>query len=201
MMIKKWTVKLLLLFSLLGLAWTFYTQWLIYSVEQQQPIKSDVGIVLGASLWDNYPSPGLQERLNKAFDLYKEGYFSNVIVSGGLDHNGSTITEAEGMKRYLASKGIPIEQIFIEDQARSTYQNLLFSQAIMSDNGWKKALIITHEFHGARSQDIADFLAYHDPIVITVKSDVLWMPWHKARETLAYTKWFLEKALIQLQDL
>ncbi|WP_245203800.1 YdcF family protein [Ammoniphilus resinae] len=198
---KKWSVKLLLVFLLSGLVWTFYTQWLIYSVEQQQPSKSDVGIVLGASLWDNYPSPGLQERLNKAYDLYMEGYFSDVIVSGGLDYNGSTITEAEGMKRYLVSKGIPVEHIFIEDQARSTYQNLLFSQAIMSENDWEKALIITHEFHGARSQDIADFLDYRDPIVTTVKSEVLWMPWHKARETLAFTKWYLEKALIQLQDL
>src|SRR4051812_38157522 len=65
------------------------------------PISADVGIVLGARLWNDKPSPGLRERLDHALGLYRQGTFSHFIVTGGLDSDGATITEAEGMRDYL----------------------------------------------------------------------------------------------------
>ena len=193
---RKWIRNFIFFLTTLSVLWIVYIQWMILSVQHQEPIKSDIGIVLGAALWNDYPSPALQERLDAAYDLYTKGYYSTIIVSGGLDHNGATITEAEGMKQYLVDKGIPAHLIFMEDQSRSTYENILFSKRMMEDHHWNRAIIVTHEYHGARAWDIARYLELQESRIYTIKSNVLWMPWHKARETLAYTKWILQKYLL-----
>ncbi|KIL34903.1 hypothetical protein SD71_17105 [Cohnella kolymensis] len=164
--------------------------------KQGAAVRADTGIVLGASLWNNEPSPGLKERLDYAFQLYKEGVFPRFIVTGGLDHNGSTLTEAEGMRNYLVEKGVPGEAVSMDTQSRSTYENLLFAKQIMDENGWASAVIVTHNYHGARAADIAETVGY-DPVQVRVTdSEVLMIPYHEAREVLAFTKWLGNKLFL-----
>ncbi|WP_127585579.1 YdcF family protein [Paenibacillus koleovorans] len=191
---KTWLFRAAVALIALGLLWTAFIQWKIYTPpETDASARADVGIVLGASLWNNEPSPGLRERLDRALTLYKDGQVKHLIVSGGLDYNGSTLTEAEGMKNYLVRQGVPEEAVVLEPQARSTYDNVRYSKRLMAERGWTKAILITHEYHAARSYDIARFLDMEDPRVSSMTSSVMWMPWHKVRETLAYTKWELDK--------
>lgn len=159
------------------------------------PQPADAGIVLGASLWDNKPSPGLRERLDLALALYEKKIFSRFIVSGGLDAGGAVLTEAEGMRDYLLAHGVPERDIAIEPKATSTYENLLFSGDIMAERGWRTAVIVTHQYHGARSLDIAEALHYDHPQVAVTDSHVMNMSYHRSREVLAYTKWLLQKWL------
>ncbi|NOU99069.1 YdcF family protein [Paenibacillus sp. LMG 31457] len=183
---------------LIGLAWIVYIQWKVQvAPDQALPKQVDVGIVLGASLRQDIPSPGLQERLDLAVDLYNQGKFKQLIVSGGLDHNGSKLTEAEGMRNYLVNKGIPVKSILIEPRATSTYENLLFSKQIMDEQGLVSSIIMTHSYHGSRSLDIAETVGLKDPLVSSTKSKVLFMPYHEVRETLAYTKWIWTKVLLK----
>lgn len=183
---------------LVGAAWIVYVQWKVQvAPDQALPKQVDVGIVLGASLRQDIPSPGLQERLDLAVDLYKQGKFKQLIVSGGLDHNGSKLTEAEGMRNYLVKKGLPAKSILIEPRATSTYENLLFSKQIMDEQGLVSSIIVTHSYHGSRSLDIAETIGLKDPLVSSTKSEVLFMPYHEARETLAYTKWIWTKLLLK----
>ncbi len=198
---EKSPLRLLLKLAAAALAcmalWTAYVQWLIHTADNKDMReKRDAAIVLGAALWNDVPSPALRERLDHAYELYKGGYVPKLIVSGGLDSNGATVTEAEGMKTYLAAKGVPEHDIVLEDRSRSTYENLLFSRSIMERNGWERAVIVTHTYHAARALDIARFLGYKDPVVSATDSKVMWMPWHKGRETLAYAKWQLDKLLL-----
>jgi uncharacterized SAM-binding protein YcdF (DUF218 family) len=159
-------------------------------------LRADTGIVLGASLWNNEPSPGLKERLDYAVKLYKDGVFPRFIVTGGLDHNGSTLTEAEGMRNYLIEREVPADAISMDTLSRSTYENLLFAKQIMDDNGWTSAVIVTHTYHGARAADIAEKIGY-DPIQVRVtESKVLMIPYHEAREVLAFTKWLANKLFL-----
>ncbi|UKS28976.1 YdcF family protein [Paenibacillus sp. HWE-109] len=186
--------RLIVIVFLLGVAWIAYVQWKVQVAPNQPlPDQVDVGIVLGASLRMDIPSPGLQERLDLAVNLYKQGKFKQLIVSGGLDHNGSKLTEAEGMRDYLVKQGLPAKSILLEPKATSTYENLLFSKQIMDKQGLVSSIIVTHQFHGSRSLDIAETIGLKQPIVSSTKSEVLFMPYHEARETLAYTKWFLTK--------
>jgi uncharacterized SAM-binding protein YcdF (DUF218 family) len=186
--------RMLLLIVLLGILWIGYMQWEIQSPPNQTLPKSvDVGIVLGASLRKDLPSPSLKERLDHALALYKEQRFTQIIVSGGLDHNGSKLTEAEGMRNYLMKQGVPEKSIWLEPKATSTFENLLYSKQIMDNQGFTTAIVITHDFHGSRSLDIAATVGIQNPFVSTTKSKVLFMPYHDSRETLAYTNWILTK--------
>jgi uncharacterized SAM-binding protein YcdF (DUF218 family) len=185
---------LLALLCVLGTAWVVYVQLKIAGAEHDKfQGTADVGIVLGAALWKDIPSPGLRERLDHALELYNAGMFRIIIVSGGMDSNGATIPEAEGMKRYLMRKGVLENVLFTENKSRNTLENLRFSQTIMQEHGWKHAVIVTHDFHGARAKDMAGFLGYDRPALSVCKSRVLNTYWHHARETLAYTKWMIDK--------
>lgn len=159
--------------------------------------RMDAAIVLGASLWNDRPSPGLQERLDHALDLYQDGRFDYIIVSGGLD-KGATVTEAEGMRDYLLEQGVPAEIIRIEPESRSTYENLKFSKQIMEAEGWNSAVIVTHSYHGARAADIARTLGYDPVSVSTTESKVMNMSYHKTREVLAFAKWQMTKLRLAL---
>jgi len=188
-----------LVLAIAALAWSSYVQWKIYVAKTSPvPATADVGIVLGASIWHDKPSPGLAERLNMAIQLYREGRFGRIIVSGGMDASGAIVTEAEGMRRYLLASGIPDEAIMLEDRSTSTYENLLFSKEIMAKRGWRSAIIVTHRYHGARALDIATFLDVPNAAVATTDSKVMFIPWHEARETLAFAKWKAQWLLMKL---
>lgn len=173
------------------LLWCLYTQWKIADAGGSARLSgpADVGIVLGASLWGDVPSPGLKERLNLVVQEYEAGRFQEIIVTGGYDTPQSTVSEAEGSKRYLVEQGIPEEHIWLESKSTSTLENLQYAQNIMVEHGWHTATIMTHTFHGTRAREIAEALDYDAIEIITVKSHVLSPIYHPARETLAYTKW------------
>lgn len=184
----------------LGVFWCAYLLWVISSYEMPKQIpKSDAAIVLGAALWSDKPSPGLQERLDYAYDLYKQGTVKFMILSGGLDHNGSTLTEAEGMRKYLAGKGVPGSAMVLENDARSTYENLLFSKPLAAKMGWTKLLLVTHDFHAPRSEDIAGYLDYPaGTVAVGRKSKVLNITSNYGREVLAFTKWKVDEQLMRM---
>jgi uncharacterized SAM-binding protein YcdF (DUF218 family) len=164
--------------------------------ENSGNLQADVGIVLGATLWADKPSPGLRERLDHSLQLFRSGLFKSIIVTGGLDNNGSTLTEAEGMRNYLVEQGVPAEAIVMDTLSRSTYENLLFAKQIMESNGWDSAVIVTHNFHGFRSGDIAKKLGFNPVLVSVTDSKVLSMTYSETREILAYTKWFMTKLFL-----
>ncbi|AEI41462.1 YdcF family protein [Paenibacillus mucilaginosus] len=181
------------------LAALLWVGWIQYRIETQADTGQEpkqVGIVLGASLWKDSPSPALKERLDRAVELYQSGRVPYLIVSGGYDVPTSKMTEAEGMRNYLVSKGIPSKRIVLENRARSTYENLLYSKKIMEQHQWTSAVIITHRYHSVRALDIANYLDYEEPAVSPMESRVLMMAWHRGRETLAMTKWQWDKVAL-----
>jgi len=180
-----------LLFAL----WTLYIQVRIGQGTSLSPEHStDVAIVLGARLWDNKPSPALKERLEAAYEGYTSGKYPKLIVSGGLDSPEMRLTEAEGMAEYLIERGVPKADIWLENEATSTYENLLLSRRIMEERGVRTATIVTHKFHGARSQDIAEFLHYDDPQFVLADTEALNIWQTRGREMLAFTKWLFDKS-------
>ncbi|MDQ3646222.1 MAG: YdcF family protein, partial [Actinomycetota bacterium] len=75
--------------------WTFvlvlvllaYPAWLGYRIWEQshndELRSADAIVVLGAAQYDGRPSPVFKARLDHAAYLYKEGFSSRVIVTGG----------------------------------------------------------------------------------------------------------------------
>lgn len=189
---------------LIGILWTGFCLYQIGSVDgnpaasryDQEP--ADVGIVLGASMWGDAPSPGLQERLHQALADYRAGKFERLILTGGLDKPEYKYTEAEGMANFLISQGVPEEVLLLENESTSTYENLLFSREIMVDQGLESAVIITHTYHGNRAYEIAEMLDYDHPGLSLMETKVLKPNQTVLREVLAYTKWKMDQIRLVL---
>lgn len=101
-----------------------------------------------------------------AFEIGKNNPNLKYIVSGGNLHKDGQMTEAEFMADYLRSRGVAEEQIYLENRARYTKQNLLFTNGIVHelDNEAKgrggghspfRVGIVTAGFHIKRTQLLA----------------------------------------------
>lgn len=145
----------------------------------------DIGIVLGAALWNGQPSPALKERCNLAIELYHRGQVDRLILSGGLGENG--ISEAEGMRQYLVERGVKNEHLILEDRSTNTKENLLFTSKILQNEKSKQLVLITHDYHMYRALNYAHQVGL-SPDAAPVHSKVLFIPYHKARECLALIK-------------
>ena len=113
---------------------------------------SDVGVVLGSKVMpDGTPSDRLRARLDKAAELYRQGMFNRLIVSGGTGIEG--FNEALVMAAYLADRqSIPRTAILLDEHGNTTEATALNSAAIMKANNLKSALVVTQFFHVPRSR-------------------------------------------------
>ena len=93
----------------------------------------------------------LSLRLDKAVSVFhraKDEAF--IIVSGGKGSKDS-LPEAQAMRNYLIGKGIPDDKILLEDQSRSTRENLKFSRKIINERGGSdKIALVTSSYHVLR---------------------------------------------------
>ncbi|MEK3881341.1 YdcF family protein [Paenibacillus sp. PL2-23] len=181
-----------------GIAWSVYVWSIIdgYSAKASYP-PADAGIVLGAALWNDRPSPALKERLDYALELLNNGTVGALVLSGGHGGRSSTLTEAEGMRNYLVQQGVSEDKLLLEMEAANTFQNLVFSRDLAEEHGLKSFLVITHEYHAARAGEIAEFAQLDTVGVAGTPSKVLNKFYNHSREVLAYTKWKLEWLLLK----
>lgn len=111
---------------------------------------ADVGVVFGNKVepWGE-PSPSLASRLDKAVDLYQRGFFSKVIVSGGLGKEGWD--EAEVMAEYLVANGVPESAVLVDSQGNNTYLTALHTGDLARQYGFKRFVLISHFYHLPRA--------------------------------------------------
>lgn len=165
-------------------------------------------LVLGAEVDDaGNISHNLKQRLMTARDLYDSTKI--IIVSGGLVKSRE-VTEAQQMKAFLMKLGIPEQGIYREDRATSTYENLLFSQKILTSLqiDASETLIVSNSFHLLRTHYYADYLNLNFKYYGTSTSWYL-LPFSLIREYVAlllltkeinfgFTMFMLIAGLIQL---
>jgi len=113
--------------------------------------KTDVAVVLGTKILSNgNPSPRLQARLDKAVELYNDGVFPMIIVSGGIGKEG--FNEAAVMKEYLVDQGIPGKVILVDDLGIDTYSTAKNTIIIMDQHNFSSVLVISQFFHISRAK-------------------------------------------------
>ncbi|MFN3188841.1 MAG: YdcF family protein [Candidatus Paceibacteria bacterium] len=130
------------------------------------PIKEvaqhDIGIVLtgvtnlGKTAYD-------RTFFNKGADRitqYKEGVINKILITGGQGLNPTNDnTEAKLLKDFLLITGVPESDILIEDQAKNTYQNALFTKEMLLNKGIaldQPFILITSAFHMKRAKGCFD---------------------------------------------
>jgi uncharacterized SAM-binding protein YcdF (DUF218 family) len=129
---------------------------MIYGNIDHADYGEDVVIVLGAGLQDGQVGAHLAARLDTALDYLRRNPQALVIVCGGLGAS-QPVTEAEAMARYLIERGVPPENILLEDRSTTTYENLIFAGEILENrfpDGFRAALI-TNDFHIFRASVLA----------------------------------------------
>lgn len=152
-----WTVRILMglygggvfYVSLVFLAFMFYT-WLIRVIPHRK--HYDYVVVLGAGLLGgDRVSKLLADRLDKGAEVYRKNLPDCAMVCSGGQGPDETVPEAEAMKGYLVSKGIPEESILEEDRSATTMENLTFSRDLInSRDGGKEIAVVTSDYHVLR---------------------------------------------------
>ena len=130
--------------------------FMIYSIFLMiVPKKKDFDYVIihGAGLLEGERlTKLLQERVDKAIDVYRGDSSPTKLIPSGGKGSDENISEAEAMKRYLLEKGIPEDDIILEDRSATTLENLKFSKDIIdSRDGRKYTALVTSNYHVYRA--------------------------------------------------
>lgn len=120
-------------------------------------------MILGCGIWNNRPSPMLEDRLNTGISLYEAGIAPKILVTG--DHGQQGYDEVSVMKNYLLEAGIPSEDIFMDHAGFSTYESIVRGKKVF---GIQRMLIVSQKYHLYRALFIADEIGID---AISVNSD------------------------------
>lgn len=144
---------------------------------------ADVILVLGAAQWNGTPSPAFQARLDRAQELFAAGYAPVIIITGGKKPDDA-ISDSRVGKEHLIKNGIDPERIVIEEHSRTTWQNLNYARAIMTEHALRSALLVSHDFHMMRAERMAmDLSIVTLPVPVKTKNQWLKIQ-YAARETV-----------------
>jgi len=117
--------------------------------------RGDVALLLGSNL--RYVMP----RVEAAARLYLDGRVKYVMPSGGVEWelDGERISEALYMKRLLLEMGVPEDAILLENEARTTKENMIYGTLQMYRQlkleNVHKVYIVSSELHMRRALPFA----------------------------------------------
>lgn len=127
---------------------------------KDQKCESDAAIILGASTANGEVSPVYQERINHGIQLYREGYVSKLIVTGGIGE-GNSQSDADAARQYAMKHGIPETDIILETTSTTTQENLENSKLIMDQYQYSTAIIVSDPLHMRRAMRLAEDAGIH----------------------------------------
>lgn len=149
--------RLALVFALALLALTMIVPIAIrYNVEPfvassvEEVPRTDVALVLGASVIRGKPSPVLAERADAAIALYKAGKAGKILVTG--DNGALSHDEVTPVRKYLLGAGIPSQDIFLDHAGFDTYSSMYRARDVFLV---RSLTIVTQDFHLPRALWIA----------------------------------------------
>ena len=113
----------------------------------------DAVIVPGVPFEDSTWSYTMKGRVLWSLYLFRNGITKNIIYSGAAVY--TPYTEGKIMALYAEQLGVPKENIFIEDKAEHSTENVYYGCLVAIQNGFKKIALSTDRF---QSKTLADFL-------------------------------------------
>jgi vancomycin permeability regulator SanA len=104
----------------------------------------DVAIVPGSPYDGKEWTRTMKGRVLWAVYLYKKGIVKNIIFSGAATY--TPYVEAKVMALYAESLGVPRQNIFIEDIAEHSTENVYYSYHLAKKLGFTKLAVATDPF-------------------------------------------------------
>ena len=75
------------------------------------------------------------ERARFSVELYRKGFAKYIIYSSGYTFK---YNDAENMKLFAVSMGVPERNIILEQKANSTYENVDYTNKVLRKRGFNK---------------------------------------------------------------
>ena len=115
-------------------------------------------LILGKQLQNEVPDADYRLRLDRAAAIYTENAEREFYLLGGVTGNAE-ISESRAGYQYLATHGVPTQQMHCEEQSRNTLENLylLRHQIDVSKTTFG---LITNRYHLARACMMAKQFSY-----------------------------------------
>jgi uncharacterized SAM-binding protein YcdF (DUF218 family) len=111
------------------------------------PIDPDLSLVHGMPV-----TLGGADRLIQAAALARRYPDARILFTGGSANLVSTnAKEADQAAELLMSLGVPKERLILERQSRNTYENAVFSRAMVMPKPGERWLLVTSAYHMPRS--------------------------------------------------
>ena len=109
---------------------------------QGQPYDAIIvtGFPYNGEKWDRV----VQMRVYWAKYLYDRGYTGKIMFSGSAV--ATPYIESRVMAKYAAALGIPEKDIFTEEKAEHSTENVYYSYRLLKDKGYKKIALATDPF-------------------------------------------------------
>ena len=185
--------------------------WMLYPLENRfqhnpdLPEQVDGIIVLGGSViadrsveWQQLETNRYHERLSSFIKLAQKHPDARLVFTGGnSDIDSSKPTEAETAKDYFLEAGISSERLLIDDNARNTVENAMYSRELADPQANETWVLITTAYHmpraiGAFCQQEWQVIPY--PVDHQTLPSRLYQPgysliWHANNLVLASHEW------------
>lgn len=117
--------------------------------------NADYALLLGSKpCWS-------EPRARAAAKAYREGRVKYIVPSGGVEweSDGERMSEANYMRRILLAEGVPDEAIIMENEARTTKENMIYGVLQLNRKtkfyDGKRVMIVTSVNHMKRSLALA----------------------------------------------
>jgi vancomycin permeability regulator SanA len=177
----------LLTVYLINLQVASYSNNKIYKSVADVPNDNSTAIVLGAKVWDDGSlSHALIDRVTTGVELYKAGKVKKLLMSG--DNPSADYDEPTAMKGEAIKQGVPEADIVLDFAGRRTYDTCYRAKEIFDV---KKAVIVSQEFHLARSIYLCENLGVESVGVIANRRKYLGENYWAFREFFSvFSAWF-----------
>ena len=156
--------------------------------------QGDVIIVLSAGVDRDAVEldPFSKARVATGVQLWRKGAARWLLMSGGLDPTTGQHV-AEEMKLHAISLGAPESVILVEGNSISTFENARFTLDVARQERWRKAIVVTDDFHLLRAYTLFQFWRQEGDVEIVAlaaadgrsQAGILRASWILVRETLA----------------
>lgn len=119
----------------------------------QVPSVSDAIVVFGGGVGEKgSPEESTVERARYSVELYRKGLAGHIIYSSGYTFK---YNDAENMKLFAISMGVPEEDIILEKRANSTYENVKYTSEILRKMDFRRMILVSSPYNMRRAELVA----------------------------------------------
>jgi vancomycin permeability regulator SanA len=125
--------------------------WIVYDGLNDHGTHADAAVVPGNSIRrDGVPGQILRARLDRAIELYQQGEFPLIIVSGATRLGG--YNEPASMSNYLVEHQVPISAVIQDSVGAHTSNTGVDVARIMRERGLHSVMVVTDYYHVTRTK-------------------------------------------------